>query len=235
MLLLKLLLNPGQAWGPYRRTLSFPCEGENDQGRLVPFLIWISLEPSYFVPSGEHLKKMVMRGELKKEGDYELFKTTKGHQILNLKNQDFYALVKGQQGDIIVHSDSDHKKSKSISQGNFFYVDFNDDPEFQDMPHLFMEDGSEFREFILPEGLPRKSDPQKKLVRTSKKVAREKVMEHIKGKGDKGSEKQYADKAEGLRARNKEELYEMARKQEVKGRSGMSKEELVRALEKKQK
>lgn len=175
-----------------------------------------------------------MRGDMKKEGDYELFETTKGHQILNLKDQDFYALVKGQQGDIIVHSDPDHKKSKTISQGRFYYADFKDDPEFQDMPHLFMEDGSEFREFILPEGLPRKSDPQKKLVRTGKKVSRDKVMEHTRGKGDKGNEKQYSDKAEGLRARKKDELYDMARKQDVEGRSEMSKEDLVRALEKEQ-
>ena len=40
-----------------------------------------------------------MRGELKKEGKYELFETTHQHQILSLDNKEYYALVEGQQGD----------------------------------------------------------------------------------------------------------------------------------------
>ena len=57
-----------------------------------------------------------MRGKLKEEGKYELFKTTNGNEILNLDNDNFYALVKGQQGDIIVASDADHEKGKSLSK-----------------------------------------------------------------------------------------------------------------------
>lgn len=172
-----------------------------------------------------------MRGKLKKEGNYELFKTTKGHEILNLEDRDFYALVTGQQGDIIVHSDQDHKKQRTVSSGKFYYADFRNDPEFQDMPHLFMEDGSKFRELILPEGLPTKSDHQKKLVKTKERLSKDKVEEHVKGKGDKGSEKQYSDKKEGLRARTKEELYDLAQKHDIEGRSKMDKEELVNKLE----
>lgn len=174
-----------------------------------------------------------MRGKLKKEGNYELFITTHGHEILNLEDKQFYALVKGQLGDIIVHSDSDHKKQDSISKGKYYYADFNKDPEFRDMPHLFMEDGSKFRELILPEGFPTKSDHQKKLVRTKYKLPKSKVMEHVKGKGNKGTEKQYADKKEGLRAKTKEELYDLAKKHDVEGRSKMKKEELVSKLQEK--
>lgn len=168
-----------------------------------------------------------MRGKLKKEGNFELFKTTKGNEILNLDDKQFYALVKGQLGDIIVHSDSDHKKQDSISKGKYYYADFNNDPEFRDMLHLFLEDGSKFLELILPRGLPAKGDPQKKLVRTKNKLPKGKVMEHVKGKGDKGTEKQYAGKKEGLRAKTKEELYELAKKHEIQGRSKMKKEDLV--------
>lgn len=172
-----------------------------------------------------------MRGKLKKEGKYELFKTTHGHEILNLEDKDFYALVEGQLGDIIVHSDSDHKKQKSISRGKYYFADFNNDPEFRDMPHLFMEDGSKFRELILPQGFPTKSDHQKKLVRSKNKLPKHKVMEHVKGKGNKGTEKQYADKKEGLRAKTKDELYDLAKKHDIEGRSKMKKEELVSKLE----
>jgi hypothetical protein len=34
-----------------------------------------------------------MHGELKKEGNYELFRTTKGHQILTLDQGEWYAVV----------------------------------------------------------------------------------------------------------------------------------------------
>lgn len=175
-----------------------------------------------------------MRGDLKKEGKYDLFKTSHGHDILNLDDKKFYALVEGQKGDLIIHSDEDHKKQKSLSKGKYYLADFKDDPEFQDMIHLFMEDGSKFRELILPEGLPTKSDHQKKLVRESKKISHDKVMEHVKGKGNKGSEKQYEDKKEGLRNKSKSELYDLAKKQDLEGRSKMDKKQLVKELEKKQ-
>ena len=172
-----------------------------------------------------------MRGKLKKEGKYDLFKTTNGNDILNLDDKKFYALVEGQKGDIIVHSDSDHKKEKSISKGKYFYADFDDDPEFQDMQHIFLEDGNKFRELILPEGLPTKSDVQKKLVRESRKLSEDKVLEHVKGKGNRGSEKQYQGEKEGLRNKTKDELYKLAKKHDIPNRSKMDKEELVKKLE----
>lgn len=176
-----------------------------------------------------------MRGKLKKEGNYELFKTTNGNDILNLDNDNFYALVEGQKGDIIVASDADHKKDKTLLKGKYYYADFDDDPEFQDMEHLFMEDGEKFSELILPEGMPTSGDHQKKLIRESKKLSKDKVMEHVKGKGEKGSEKQYQGKKEGLKNKTKEELYDLAKKYDIEGRSKMDKDELVRELEKRRK
>lgn len=171
-----------------------------------------------------------MRGKLKKEGKYELFETTESHQILKLGNNDYYALVKGQQGDIIVHSDSDHKKKKTISEDKFYFADFDDDPAFKDIAHLFMEDGSKFREILLPEGFPTQKDTQKKLIRPKEKLSKEKVLNHLKGKGNKGDEKQYEGESENLRDKTKKELYELAKKKKIKGRSKMDKGELVKNL-----
>lgn len=173
-----------------------------------------------------------MRGDLKKEGKYELFKTNHGHNILNLDDQNYFAFIEGEQGDVIIKSDSDHKKEKTVSKGKYYYADFEDDPEFKDMRHLFMEDGSKFKEIILPEGLPKKNDYQKKLVRTDEKISKDKVEEHIKGKGNKGSEEQYENKKEGLRDKTKEELYEKAREKDISGRSKMDKEELIKNIQK---
>lgn len=172
-----------------------------------------------------------MRGKLKKEGMHELFKTTKGHYILKLDDKEYYAMVKGQKGDIIVKSDSDHEKDQDVTKGKYYYADFKDDPEFQDMPHLFMEDGDQFREIVLPEGLPKESNYQKKLVRSDKKLSKQLVMDHVKGEGDRGDEKQYEEKPEGLRSKSKKELHDLAKKHEIKGRSKMGKEELIKHLE----
>ncbi|HET8809256.1 MAG TPA: hypothetical protein VFM65_03215 [Flavobacteriaceae bacterium] len=120
-----------------------------------------------------------MKGELKREGKYELFKTSRGHQIINLGDE-YYALVKGQKGDIIVKSDADHEKDKTLFKGKYYYADFKNDPDFQDTPHLFLEDGDQFQEMILPEGFPEEKDYQKKLVRTEKKLSKEKVLRHVK-------------------------------------------------------
>lgn len=121
-----------------------------------------------------------MKNDLQKEGKYELFKTTRGHQIISLNNDDFYALVKGQQGDIIVKSDDNHDKEKTLSSGKFYYANFHEDPDFQDTPHLFLEEGDEFSEMILPEGFPVEKDYQKKLVRTELKISKDKILDHLK-------------------------------------------------------
>lgn len=120
-----------------------------------------------------------MKKELKKEGEYELFNTSRGHQVISLNNKDYYALVKGQKGDIIVKSDANHDKEKTVSKGKFYYADFENNPDFQDSPHLFLEDGDQFKEFILPEGFPEEKDYQRKLVWTDKKVSKEKVMQQV--------------------------------------------------------
>lgn len=172
-----------------------------------------------------------MRGKLEKEGKYELFKTTRGHDILSLDDKNYYALIGGDKGDLIIKSDSDHKKDKTEAKGKYYFADFDDDPEFQDMEHLFLQDGEKFREMILPEGFPKGSDYQKKLVREDKKLSKNKVMEHVKGKGNKGGEKQYEGKKEGLRNKSKDQLYEMAKKEGVEGRSKLEKEELIKKLE----
>ena len=171
-----------------------------------------------------------MRGKLQSEGHYELFQTTKGNQILSLNDKDFFAVVEGRQGDILVRTDKDHEKDKTVKKGRFYLADFKDDPEFNDVTHLFLQEGNKYREWILPNNRPTKNDYQKKLIKSGNLVSKSKVEEHVKGKGNAGSEKQYEGKPENLRAKSKNELYEMAKKQNISGRSKMKKEELVKEL-----
>jgi hypothetical protein len=114
-----------------------------------------------------------MQSRLQKSGEYELFETAKGHQILNLNNEEFYAVVEGQKGDILVQSDADHKKKKTLKKGKFYLADFENDPEFNDVPHLFLQEGdSQYREWILPQGAPSKGDHQKNWCGQAQKLAR---------------------------------------------------------------
>ena len=130
----------------------------------------------------------------------------------------------------MVHSDSDHQKQKTLEKGEFYLAEFQDDPEFRDMPHLFLEKGNEYLEFVLPNGLPTEKDHQKKLVRSDERVPKDKVKEHVEGKGNAGGEKQYQGQPEKLRTKTKGELYEKAKEQDIEGRSKMDKEELVQHL-----
>lgn len=190
-----------------------------------------------------------MQGKLEGEGKYELFETTKGHQILNLDGKKWFAVVKGKYGDILVKSDSDHKKKKTLKKGKFYHADFDDDPEFRDLPHLFLEEGDKFREWILPNDAPSNKDYQKKLVKSDNLVDKSTVEYHVKGAGKKGTEKQYKgtkkeakSKAEAsgknrppvsgkdIENMSKSELYEKAKKKDIKGRSTMSKKDLIEAL-----
>ena len=115
------------------------------------------------------------------EGQYELFETTKGHQILSLNDDTWYALVEGEKGDIIVKSDSDHEKRKTLQKGKFYLADFEDDPNFNDVPHLFLQEEDEYKEYVLPNGLPTGSDHQKKLIRSDNKVSEDKIREQVAG------------------------------------------------------
>ena len=87
--------------------------------------------------------------------------------------------VEGQQGEILVHSDAGHEKSKAIKGGRFYAVDFHDDPDFRDSPHLFLENGGVYEEVMIPNGLPTERDHQKLVVRTGETLSKEKLAKHL--------------------------------------------------------
>lgn len=165
-----------------------------------------------------------MSSKINSIGKYELFKTTEGNDILHLKRKGWYALVEGQKGEIIVHSDDDHQKQRTLQEGGYYMANFEDDPDFNDVPHLFLEKGEKFKEYILPNGLPTAKDKQKKIVQTKGLVSKEKVMSHIKGEGK-------VEKENGLSSKTKKELEAIAKEKAVPGRSKMNKAELVKHLQ----
>lgn len=113
------------------------------------------------------------------KGNYELFETTHGHRILVLNGERWFAWVEGQKGEILVLSDSDHEKDHTFQEGDFYLSDFEDDPKFQDNPHLFLERDDNFQELIVPNGLPTEHDNQKKVVSTDETVGKGELKEHL--------------------------------------------------------
>jgi hypothetical protein len=121
-----------------------------------------------------------MSVDVKDKGDYELFETTRGHRILVLNGERWFAWVEGQQGELLVHSASDHEKDHTIQEGQFYLADFQDDPKFQNnQPHLFLQKGDEFQELIIPNGLPTGQDHQKKVVSTGDTMPRDELTDHL--------------------------------------------------------
>jgi hypothetical protein len=114
------------------------------------------------------------------KGRYELFKTNHRHRILVLGGRKWYALVRGQQGQLIVRTSSDHVKSETLQRGRYYYVDFRRDPTFEDQPHLFLQKDERFREIILPDGFPTRTDPQKRVVLTRKSIAAEELERYLR-------------------------------------------------------
>lgn len=118
--------------------------------------------------------------KIREEGQYERFETTKGNEILVLNGEQWYSLVEGQAGEIIVLTDSDHKKRRSLRKGRFYLVDFQEDPKFRDVPHLFLEADGSYEEAILPQSLPTTGDKQKKIIRTGDTISKKEVEEYLR-------------------------------------------------------
>jgi hypothetical protein len=101
-----------------------------------------------------------------------------------LNDERWLAWVEGQQGEILVHSDSDHQKDHTIQEGQFYVAEFEDDPKFQNnQPHLFLQEGDRFRELIVPNGLPTEHDHQKKVIATDDTVSKDELTQHLQHRG----------------------------------------------------
>ncbi len=120
-----------------------------------------------------------MAVKVRDKGNYELFVTDEGHRILALNNERWFAWVEGNQGEILVRSDSDHKKDRTLQEGRFYVADFEDDPKFRDVPHLFLQKGDRYQEVIIPNGLPTDQDQQKKVIRTDETLSEEDLEAHL--------------------------------------------------------
>lgn len=122
-----------------------------------------------------------MTATVQRHGRYTLFDTPRENRILTLGNDLWFAWVKGEQGDLLVRSDDDHERARTIQEGEYYLVDFQADPSFTDVPHLFLEHDDRFQELILPNGLPTPDDTQRRVVETAKTLDRDELERNLAG------------------------------------------------------
>jgi hypothetical protein len=114
--------------------------------------------------------------EVNKKGQYETFETAHHHKILVLDNREYFAWIRTSQGELLVLSDQDHEREKTLHSGEYVAFTPHDEPEFNDeVEHLALGRGNKFEEFILPNGLPTESDKRKKIVTAEEHLAAEKI------------------------------------------------------------
>ena len=113
-----------------------------------------------------------MTATVQRHGRYTMFETPRESRILSLGSDMWFAWVEGEQGEILVRSNADHERQRTLQEGEYYLVDFKNDESFTDVPHLFLERDGEFQEIILPNGLPTDDDAQKRVVGTDKTIAR---------------------------------------------------------------
>ncbi len=147
-----------------------------------------------------------MAVQINEQGTYERFKTSKGRRVLVLNNERWFGWVTGQKGELLVRSSPSHRKSQTCERGRFYFVQFADDPEYRDVPHLFLETEDGFEELILPNGLPDEQDVQKKVIRTEHKMNREKLEMHLREILGGISAEAAADRALSVRQQEDEPL-----------------------------
>jgi len=115
---------------------------------------------------------------IRASGEYELREDAHRHRFIVLDGKRWYVWITGQKSPILVRSKHEHPTVRTLQRGRYYVVDFKDDPEFRDMPHLFLQKGERYREFLLPNGLPTDRDPQKRFVVTRTLLPASKV-EHL--------------------------------------------------------
>jgi hypothetical protein len=118
--------------------------------------------------------------KVRASGKYALYEDAHRHRFLVLDGRRWYVWIEGQQSPILVRTDADHDIKRTVQQGKYWLVDFEDDPKFRDLPHLFLQKAERYREFLLPNGLPTERDPQKRFVVTRKTLPKDELENYLK-------------------------------------------------------
>lgn len=125
-----------------------------------------------------------MRGKVLNQGNYELLKSAEGRLLLLLnsviKKEKYFWDVSGDY-EFLILTEGFKEKSGDTSfevyrTGHFYLIDITEDPEYPDLPHLYLQDKrNNYEDFILPDGLPDLLDTEQEIITTGNTVDQEEL------------------------------------------------------------
>lgn len=125
-----------------------------------------------------------MAYDIKREGDYELRRIDKEHHILVLDDDrysmvhDYFTVSESSQGRLQLQPDPD-ENGELVRSGEYRLIHFRDDPKFQDVPYLFVEEDDGLREVFLPDGLPDWDEERAKYLYTERTIDVDDLDAHL--------------------------------------------------------
>jgi hypothetical protein len=138
-----------------------------------------------------------MPAHVKRKGHFKLLETNHDHTILDLQGKAYFAWIEGQKSPLLVRTDEDHEFVRTVREGDFRYVEFEDDPEYKDVPYLFLETGDDYEEIVLPNGLPDEHDPRKRLVPTDNRIPKRELDAYLKNPAPAGPGENRLNRSKG--------------------------------------
>lgn len=116
-------------------------------------------------------------------GTYELIETLSGTTLLGFNGEEWYAWVEEEEGELLVLTDDNYGRRRMINQGEALLVNFEREPGYRDMPHLFLGRPGNYEECLLPNGLPDQNDTQKRIIPTGSAIGKDELERHMESAG----------------------------------------------------
>ncbi len=91
------------------------------------------------------IKLAMMKTTIRKDGNYEMFQTRKGHSVICLDNEEWFTKRENN----LVKTDRTRRKSKELACGKYILIASNDFFD-NEVLHLFLVKENQFEELILP-------------------------------------------------------------------------------------
>lgn len=126
-----------------------------------------------------------MAYEILREGDYQIHRIHRQHHVLRLDDDyfsmtdDYFTIAEGSQGELSTLVRRPRQIEKLLREGRYRLIQFRGDPQFQDVPYLFLQQDGKYREMFLPSGLPRNDVDTTRYIYSDHTIDAERLKSHL--------------------------------------------------------
>ncbi len=118
-----------------------------------------------------------MAGKITKEGVYQLFRSPSGQEVLALEKEEF-ALLEGPRGEEVIARQGNFERQQVLEMGEFIFVEFAENGDPPEMPHLFLRRNNHYIEIIFSGGMPTE-DGEPREYRRGEEIGVEDVEDYL--------------------------------------------------------